>query len=104
MYNNLVSYKQLDYETFFAEGYSALLCGTLIAHIVDEVNKKTSSICLFEVCPIIKKEPDARSTDYSIFRIYNKKTYVMIEVKLDVPTKVIGATRDNIAQLLLEAM
>ena len=89
------------------EGYSSLLCGALLAHILEEVNTNGPSKCKFEINPVVKQEIDAgnnKHSDYSIFRIRNKITYVMIEVKLEVPNLIsAGETKDNIAQLLLEA-
>ena len=91
------------------EGHATLLCGNMIAHIVDEINinNEDSSLHQFEVFPIVKKEADARNNklaDYTIYKIYNKRTHVVVEVKLDVPDRLSAATQDNLAQLFLEAV
>ena len=88
------------------EGYSTLICGNIVAHVVDELNKK-DSLYRFEIFPVVQQESDTRNnkqSDYSIFKIYNKRTYIMIEVKLDVPFMLTAATKDNLAQLFLEAI
>ena len=87
------------------EGYPTLICGIMVAHVVDELNKK-DRLYRFEIFPV-QQESDARNnkqSDYSIFKIYNKRTYIMIEVKLDVPSRLTAATKDNLAQLFLEAI
>lgn len=61
----------------------------------------------FEVFPIVQKEQDARSNkkaDYSVYKIYSKKTYIMVEVKLGVSAKLISHDKDDLAQLFLESI
>ena len=46
--------------------------------------------------PNVLEEEDARSnkkTDFALLKICNRRTYVTIEVKLDVPEKVMSGTK-----------
>ena len=75
----------------------------MVAHIVSELNKK-ERLYRLEIIPVFEEERDARTTkqfDYSVFKIYNKYTYIMVEVKPNILT---SATKDNLAQLFLEAI
>ena len=91
-----------------SEGYSTLLCGNVITHIVHELNcDKKNVLYMFDVFPVIQKEVDARYNklaDYSIYKIFNKRTYIIVGVKLSVPHRLTSSEKDNLSQLFLEAM
>ena len=89
------------------EGHPTLLCGTFISHIVSDINKRNVSKCKFEVFPVVKESTDKhenKQSDYSIFRIFNKITYIIFEVKLVVGGTLTAGNKDHLAQLFLEAM
>ncbi len=59
----------------------------------------------FEIFPVVREEDDQRQnklSDYSIFRVYNKVTYIVVEVKLAIGAILTAADKDNLAQLFLE--
>ena len=65
------------------EGHFILLCGTLLPHIVEDLNEKEK---LYRF-PIVKEEEDSRKnkhSDFSIFTIKDRITRVVIEAKLNV--------------------
>ena len=86
-------------------GYASLLCGNVITHIVHELNcdKKTVEY-MFDISPIIQREVDARYTDYSVYKIFNKCTYIIVEVKLSAPNRITATEKDDLSQLFLEAI
>ena len=90
------------------EGQPVLLCGNLIGHIVEECNEQFGRmICKFEIFSRVTDEPDKRQnkeTDYSIFKVVNRCTYIVIEVKLSVGRRLTTADQDSLAQLFLEAV
>lgn len=92
------------------EGHSTLLCGTVLGHIVTDLNAiltEGEQKYKFEIFPVVKEEDDRRYnklSDYSIFRIFNKIIYAILEVKLRVGTKLTDADRDDLAQLFLEVL
>ena len=89
------------------KAYATLLCGNMITHIVDELNEDKDDLNYrFEINPVVSREPDRHNklSDYSIFKIKNKKTLVIIEVKLGVPHLLVGSMKDDFAQLCLEAL
>ena len=88
------------------EGQPTLLCGNFVTHIVGDINTFLKDSYKFEIFPIVKKEVDQREnkeSDYTIFRIMNKLTYIVIEVKLSVGRRLTVADKDKLAQLFLEA-
>lgn len=89
------------------EGHPTLLCGNFISHIVTDINKLIGIQHVnFEIFPVVKEETDNcenKFSDYSIYRIYNKVTYIIIEVKLAVGAILTTADKDYLAQLFLEA-
>lgn len=89
------------------EGHPTLLCGNFISHIVTDINKLIGRQHVnFEIFPVVKEETDNREnkfSDYSIYRIFNKVTYIIIEVKLAVGAILTAADKDSLAQLFLEA-
>ena len=87
-----------------SEGYATLVCGHIITEIVCELNKK-KPVYKFEVEPVVRKEQNSRynkKADYSIFKIWNRKTYIMIEVKLSVSNPLKASDKNSLAQLFLE--
>ena len=92
------------------EGHSTLLCGTVLGHIVTDLNAivtEGEQKYKFEIFPVVKEEDDRRYnklSDYSIFRIFNKIIYAILEVKLRVGTKLTNADKDDLAQLFLEVL
>lgn len=64
-------------------------------------------MCKFEIYPVVKEEGDERynkESDYSIFRILNRVTYIVIEVKLSVGACLTAEDQDKLAQLFLEGI
>lgn len=92
------------------EGYPQVLCTTIIAHILKKLNEGTENKPYrFEIKPIITAEIDSRSnkeTDLSIIRVYNQRTYVIIELKLAVSPTISGDSKllNDISQLLLKSI
>ena len=73
--------------------------------MVSEINHHEGTSIQFEVYPVIKQERDQRSNkraDYSILRVYNRITYIVIEIKLSVGAVITSGDSDNLAQLFLE--
>ena len=92
------------YGTPLNEGFSTLICGNIIAGIMAELNKPQKY--KFEIDPIVFKHPtDGRKdkkSDSTIIRIVNKRTVVVIELKLEVCAAITGGAKDNLAQLFYE--
>lgn len=90
------------------EGQPTLLCGNLITHIVQDANTVLGrKVCKFEIFPKVTEEADRREnkeSDYSIFRIMNRITYVIVEVKLSIGRVLTRDDEDKLAQLFLEAI
>ena len=42
--------------------------------------------------------------DYSVYRIFNRRTYIIVKVKLSVPHQLTSSERDSLSQLFLEAI
>ena len=87
------------------EGHSVLLCGTLLPHIVEELND-TAKVYKFSIYPVVKRESGARENkraDFTIFKIQNRITRVVIEAKLNVSQNLNNHMKDDLAQLFLEA-
>lgn len=88
------------------EGHPTLLCGIFVSHVVTDINRKSQKPVKFEIYPVVKEEDDRREnklSDYSIYKIMNKLTYIVIEVKLSVGASLTCADQDSLAQLFLEA-
>jgi len=88
------------------EGFTQTLVGPIMAQVVDLLNKKSDVQYKFSIFPIVKDEADRRHnkrSDYSIYRIYNKRTYVVVECKLSVSAQLSVALLDYVSQLLLES-
>ena len=86
------------------EGHSILLCGTLLPHIVEELNEK-EKLYHFSIHPVV--EEDARKNKYAddlIMTIKDSITRVVVEAKLNVSENVNYAMKNDLVQLLLEAM
>ena len=83
------------------EGHPTLLCGNLISHIVSDINKQSGrNVCKFEVFAVVRESTDKRENkmcDYSIFRIFNRLSYIVIEVKLAVGRTLMAADKDHLA-------
>lgn len=45
-----------------------------------------------------------KEADYAIYRIVNKVTYIVVEVKLAVGARLTSSDKDKLAQLFLEAI
>ena len=87
-----------------SELYATMICGITATHIVGELNNiKQKVVYQLEMEPNILQEEDKKS-DFTILKILNERTYVTIEVKLDVPDKVTAGTKNDLAQLFLEAI
>ena len=90
------------------EGHPTLVCGIFVNHIVKHINEFCSSglgnLCKFEVFPVVHDKRENKFADYSIFRILNRITYIIIEVKLGIGATLTAAEQDNLAQLFLEAI
>ena len=90
------------------EGQSTLLCGNLITHIVKEANAVLGrKVCKFEIFPVMIDEADRREnkeSDYLIYRIMNRLTYILVEVKVSVGRRLTIDDQDKLAQLFLEAI
>ena len=91
-----------------SELYSAMICGNILSHVVQELNEKSGiKLYRFDTEPPVQEEEDARNNktaNFSIFKIRNKRTYVTVEVKLDVPEKLSKRTRTDLSQLFLESI
>lgn len=89
------------------EGHPTLLCGNLINHIVNDINRSFQNQHVkFEIFPVVAEAVDKRQNkfaDYSIYRIWNDVTYIMIEVKLAVGMVLSSDESDSLAELFLEA-
>lgn len=93
------------------EGHSTILCANVLTHIVKDINNLLSNgsgqvLCKFEVFPVVQEwtnKKENKLSDYTIFRIYNRVTYIIIEVKLAVGFFLTAAEKDHLAQLFLEA-
>ena len=90
------------------EGHPTLLCGNLISHIVSDINKQSGrNVCKFEVFPVVRQSTDKRENkmcDYSIFRVFNRISYIVIEVKLVVGGTLTAGDKDHLAQIFLESV
>ena len=90
------------------EGQPTLLCGNLINHIVEEANAVLGrKVCKFAIFPVMTEEADKREnkeSDYSIYKIMNRLTYILVEVKLYVGRRLTKDDQDKLAQLFLEAI
>lgn len=91
------------------EGCSTLLCGNFVSHAVTDINDKEFSgvrTCKFEIFPVVREEVDKcenKKADFSIFKIFNELTYIVIELKLSVGGSLNTQDHDIYAQVLLEA-
>ena len=88
------------------EGYSMLICGNFLVHIVDELQKNESKkkyeLTIFSV--ILKNLGDRRydkRSDYVIFQLKNQRCLAVIELKLSVGSA-LAAKKKELAQLFLE--
>lgn len=87
------------------EGQPTLLCGNFIAHIVGHTNTALGNQSVkFVVYPVVREETDRRENDYSIFKIVNRITYIVVEVKLSIGARLTMDDQDKLAQLFLEAI
>ncbi len=93
------------------EGQPTVLCANFIAHVVNHANRTLCPVnepwYKFEVFPVVREEADKRqnkASDYSIFKIFNRKTYVVVEVKLCVGARLTKEDQNKLAQLFLEAV
>ena len=90
------------------EGYPQALVTPIVSQIVTLLNS-VSSMYKFCIYPIVKTEIDKRESkksDLSIIRIYNTRTYVIIEVKLSVHYSLTYDEKlmNDISQLFLEGL
>ncbi len=86
------------------EGYVQHLCGPIVASTVQHLNDRQGQFVFrYSVYPVVREEADKYS-DLAIYRIYNKRTYILIECKLSVPTILTASDIDSVAQLFLEAI
>lgn len=63
--------------------------------------------CKFEIYPSVTEEADKREdkeSDYSIFRVINKLTYIIVEVKTSVGRRLTVDEQDKLAQPFLKAI
>ncbi len=87
------------------EGYAQICCIPFIAPIVSQLNELHANKYKYAIYPTVKSAEDKRSNkkgDWCIYRIYNKRTYVIIECK-----KEVGLLLSNtkaLAQLITEAL
>ena len=90
-----------------SEKYSFVICANIISHVVNELNQNTGGLKLYRLDaePSVQEENDARNNkraDFSILKIRNKRTYVIVEVKLSVPETLSSREKNDLAQLFLE--
>lgn len=92
------------------EGYPQMLCTPVVAEVVDILNKTAGHDHLFQysVKPVVFSDKDSRKnkrSDLSIIRIYNKRTFALVECKLAVNTVLTAdhKTVKDLSQLFLEA-
>ena len=69
------------------EGHAILLCGTLLPHIVEELNAK-EQLYRFSIFPVVKEDDDDgrrnKYADFSVLKIKDSLTCVVIEAKLNI--------------------
>lgn len=89
------------------EGFPQALISPVVAQIVQILNDRSSDTQYkFSILPVIKEEPDRRCnkrSDTSIYRIYSKRTYVVIECKLGISAQLSATLLDHLSQLFLES-
>ena len=75
---------------------------------MSDINKQSGrNVCKFEVFPVVRESTDKRENkmcDYSIFRIFYRISYIVIEVKLVVGGTLTAGDKDHLAQLFLESV
>ena len=84
------------------EAFTVLLCGNILAHIVNHLQSPSDNTYCIKIFSIVKE--DARKnkkTDYVIIRLINQRTVVVIELK-PVISEGIGYLEKELAQLFLE--
>lgn len=88
------------------EGFPTILCGIMLLHVVDHLHlQEEEQRYQLTIYPIVKKFSDERKnkkSDYVLLRLRNKRSMIIFELKLSVGS-VIGACKDSLAQLFLEA-
>ena len=89
------------------EGYAQSCCLPFIASVVAQINQSCNEKeYMYGSYPIVFKDNgDQRrnkKADWSLYRIYNRRTYIIIECKKTV--RLILSDKKDISQLLLEAL
>jgi hypothetical protein len=83
------------------EGFPMLYCGCELVHIADHLGDDYR----VKVLPVVFEVPDDgrqnKKSDYTIIRVNNKRTVVVVELKSEVSTK-LEENEKELAQLFLE--
>lgn len=93
------------------EGFAMTIVSTVLMHLLDELNKRSGhseGAPLYQsmLYPMVTKAADARKSkksDYFVLKVVNRRVYIIVEVKLDVPQVLSGGMKNQIAQLFVEA-
>ncbi len=87
------------------EGYPQMLCTPVVAEVVDMLNKTAGqdhNMFQYSIKPVVFSDKDSRRSDLSIIRIFNERTFALVECKLAVNTADHKTLKD-LSQLFLEA-
>ena len=87
------------------EGLTVLVCGNILAHIVNHLQSPSDDTYSIKIFSIVKEViEDARKnkkTDYIIMRLINQRTVVVVELK-PIISEDLGYLEKELAQLFLE--
>ena len=86
------------------EGFATVFLAPIIAHITKELGDDYHSSIYPVVDPSLFPPKEHKKTDYFIFKIQNKCTRIIIELKVDVSNKINSGAdfQKKMAQLMLE--
>ena len=94
------------------EGYPQLICETLMAQTVHNLNRRAGrKEYFFLIKPVVKEEADSRKNKFSevgLHRVllFNERTYMILECKTSVGARLTGGDTmmNDVSQLFLEAI